>query len=418
MPTEELRVDPTGPAFLSYRSVDGSELAHSLSWALRAHGVPVWVDETDLPPGDVDARLAQALDAGLSAGVLVVTPEVGRSRVIKQIEAPRLHSLHEASDDFALAVASTLPATDDERHIDFAAPDYLLERPPGELQRLKHFDVRSFRDRLEFAVQMALWRMEKFRSSDSKTLVVDIETRNVPVAAARRSPLVVRMKPPREGRRSPEPESWEWIASFLSALPRLMDSAQPERIQVVGGGHLSLGFAIGAALPVTGAWKLVALDRLGEEWSTSRVFSSPPVMSESVTQVNPDGSTLAAFVDAVWSKGGDSGFRSLLDVTGDVKAAVVLRRESTGFMEAQEGMALVFETATRLRELAAEAGTSRLRLCLRTPFQFAILLGQLLNTLEVTLYEWDDGSGEDVYREAITVASGRGSGLFTEVAEG
>lgn len=411
-------VDPNGPAFLSYRSGDGSDLAYSLSWALRAHGVPVWVDETDLPPGDVDARLAQALGAGLSAGILLATPGVAASRVIKRVEAPRLHALHEASENFALAVASTLPSADDDQHLDFSAPDRLLERPPGELQRLKHFDVRSHQDQLEFAVQMALWRMEKFRSGESRDLVIDIETRNVPRATGRRSSLVVRMKPPPEGRRSPEPESWEWVASFLSALPRLVDCAQSEKIQVVGGGHLSLGFSIGASLPVTDPWTLVAVDREGEEWSVSRSSSSPRALSESVIQMNPNGSTLAAFVDAVWSEGDDSAFRDLLKATGDVKTAVVFRREDTGFMDAQAGSALVLQTATRLRELAAQSGTTRLGLCLRTPFQVAILLGQLLNTLEVTLYEWDDSGGGGVYVEAITVASGRGGGLYTKVAAG
>ena len=66
-------VDPLGPVFISYRQSDGTDVAVGLAWALRAAGVPVWHDQTDLPPGDTNRRLAQALASGLS--------EIGRAHV-------------------------------------------------------------------------------------------------------------------------------------------------------------------------------------------------------------------------------------------------------------------------------------------------------------------------------------------------
>ena len=63
-----------GPTFISYRQSDGLDLAIALAWSLRVAGVPVWHDQTDLPPGDTSRRLAEALDGGLSGAV---APEKG-----------------------------------------------------------------------------------------------------------------------------------------------------------------------------------------------------------------------------------------------------------------------------------------------------------------------------------------------------
>ena len=100
-------VDPRGPVFISYRQSDGREIAVALSWALRAAGVPVWHDQTDLPPGDTERRLAEAMSSGLSGAVLVVTPEIEDSGAIRDIELPRLLELEKHSE-FTLAVGSTV----------------------------------------------------------------------------------------------------------------------------------------------------------------------------------------------------------------------------------------------------------------------------------------------------------------------
>ena len=84
------RVSPRGPVFLSYRLSDGAELAIALAWALRSAGVPVWLDRSDLPPGDTERRLEEAMQSGLSGAVLLVTPDIAASNVVKDIELPHL----------------------------------------------------------------------------------------------------------------------------------------------------------------------------------------------------------------------------------------------------------------------------------------------------------------------------------------
>lgn len=100
-------VDSHGPVFLSHRRSDGGPLAHELAWELRGIGVPVWHDLTDLPPGDTRRRLEEALGGGLSGSVLIVTPEIQDSEVVREIELPWLIDLEEHSEfTFAYRVDS------------------------------------------------------------------------------------------------------------------------------------------------------------------------------------------------------------------------------------------------------------------------------------------------------------------------
>ena len=128
------RVSPRGPVFLSYRHSDGAELAVALAWALRSAGVPVWLDRSDLPPGDTERRLEEAMQSGLSGAVLLVTPDIGASSVIKDIELPHLLAL-EAEGAFTLSIASTIEA--EAGGLDYSAPDRLLSRTVPTLRGLR-----------------------------------------------------------------------------------------------------------------------------------------------------------------------------------------------------------------------------------------------------------------------------------------
>lgn len=95
-----------GPVFISYRWSDGARLAVDAARRLRAAGVPVWLDRSDLPPGDIDNRLHEALAGGLSGGVLVATSGVKTSRAVLDVEAPELLRLGE-DPAFTLVVLNT-----------------------------------------------------------------------------------------------------------------------------------------------------------------------------------------------------------------------------------------------------------------------------------------------------------------------
>lgn len=90
--------DPADPVFISDRQKDGTCVASELAWLLRAAGISIWRDRDDLPPGDTEARLKQAIAAGISGGVLVTTPDVVNSGVVKTLEAPQLLWLENSLD--------------------------------------------------------------------------------------------------------------------------------------------------------------------------------------------------------------------------------------------------------------------------------------------------------------------------------
>ena len=60
---------------------------------MRAAGVPVWHDKSDLVPGDTNLRLKEALLSGLSGAALLATPEIELSQAVRAIELPRLLEL-------------------------------------------------------------------------------------------------------------------------------------------------------------------------------------------------------------------------------------------------------------------------------------------------------------------------------------
>ena len=73
MTSDSAAPDAADPVFISYRQKDGTGVAAELAWLLRTAGIPVWRDRDDLPPGDTEARLKQAIEAGISGGVPIPT---------------------------------------------------------------------------------------------------------------------------------------------------------------------------------------------------------------------------------------------------------------------------------------------------------------------------------------------------------
>jgi len=82
--------DPTGICFLSYKRERSAE-ARLLIEALRNHGIPTWQDVSDLGSGITEAEITTVLaDPSTSSSVMLVTPEVAASDVIRKVEAPRI----------------------------------------------------------------------------------------------------------------------------------------------------------------------------------------------------------------------------------------------------------------------------------------------------------------------------------------
>ena len=222
------RVSPRGPVFLSYRHSDGAELATNLAWALRSAGVPVWHDKSDLPPGDTERRLEEAMQSGLSGAVLLVTPEIGSSNVVKDIELPQLLAL-EAEGAFTLSIASTIDK--EAGGLDYGAPDRLLSQPDPTLQRLRQDPALTPKNIADIARSHCRQRMEALRGnieSVGQFIDINLQTRITPSASGLYGDLVVRLRPPMAGDRRPHRQGLEDLQLFLGDLPHLLEIASAE----------------------------------------------------------------------------------------------------------------------------------------------------------------------------------------------
>ena len=420
------RVSPRGPVFLSYRHSDGAGLAMALAWALRAAGVPVWLDRSDLPPGDTERRLAEAMQSGLSGAVLVVTPDVGASTVIRDTELPQLLAL-EAEGAFTLSIASTIGA--EAGGLDYSAPDRLLSQTMPILKGLRQDPALTSREIADIARSHCRQRMEALREgieSAGQVIDINLQTRVTPSAIGPHGDLVVRLQPPMPGDRRPNRKGLEDLRLFLGDLPHLLEIAGARRSKVSGGAHLSVAFALGAALPTTLLGDVDVVDTAGHTWTSSDNAPAPAPSTRLLevidrsTSGTPIGDAVV-YVDLLPTRS-DPAFDRLVEARlGRIASVFHIRPVAEGNLLPDDAGAIVAEASHAIRQAATHSETSEVHLLLRCPWTVALLLGRTLNTIRVSLYEWEDGPDDGDSRVAprylpsLVVRSGAGGGPIERV---
>ena len=420
------RVSPRGPVFLSYRHSDGADLATALAWALRVAGVPVWLDRSDLPPGDTERRLEEAMQSGLSGAVLVVTPDVGASTVIRDTELPHLLAL-EGEGAFTLSIASTIEA--EAGGLDYSAPDRLLSRTVPTLRGLHQDPALTSRDIADIARSHCRQRMEALRPDiESARQVIDInlQTRIVPSAIGPYGDLVVRLRPPMPGDRRPHRQGLEDLRLFLGDLPHLLEIAGARRARVSGGAHLSAAFALGAALPTTLLGDVDVVDTAGHTWTFADNAPAPAASTRllEVTDRSPREAPVGdavVYVDLLPTRS-DPAFDRLVEAhLGRLASVFHIRPVVEGNLVPEDPGAIVAEASHAIRQAASRSETSEVHLLLRCPWTVALLLGRTLNTIRVSLYEWEDGPDDGDshvaprYLPSLVVRSGAGGSPIERV---
>ena len=426
-------VDPRGPVFVSYRQSDGLELAVATAWALRAAGVPVWHDQSDLPPGETNRRLNEALDSGLSGAVLLVTPDIKDSKVVRDIELPRLLKLA-ADEGFTFSVLSAV-----EREpgvLDYEAPDRLLRQPAGTLKRLKQDPVGTPAQRATAAQAQLRRRMEMLRpdvESAGRSLTMDVQTRIPPFATRLDADMVLRLRPPVDGDRRPNRDGLLDLSAFLADLPKSLAVAGAEQAVIRGGAHLTVAYALGAAMPTTLIGTVNVLDTAGNTWTLSGNAGTPSGQSRLLSvsessQCRASSGPVLVYLDLLHQRS-DVAFRTLATEGGDrFSGAYRILTTSSGDLASEDAAVLVGEASRLIRELAGRHRTSEVHLLLRCPWTVALLVGRAMNTMRVHLYEWEDGPddcgniGEPRYLPSLVVRSGAGGspiqGVSLPVREG
>ena len=389
------RVLPSGPVFISYRQSDGTPTAIALAWLLRAAGIPVWQDQTDLPPGDTDARLAEALHSGLSGACLVTTKDIAKSGVVHTVELPELYAL--ARDpNFSFVVANTVRKRNTK--LDYAAPDRLL-RQPDKLSSFKQYPADTREGLVEITGALLDARAARVRARQEQTgpapLWISAQTRGRPQAhPTDGADLSIGLRPAAHGR-LPDPDGLVDLQDVLPLLPRAVERAAATDVRITGRAHLSVAFALGAALPSTLLPTMTVDDGKGGIWSCGPVSTTGAAQltrleSHSMRPLKATGvrREVLAYVDLLPTPA-DAAFTRLLSEK-EFDAHEQICPTTSRLLDAATSGPLIEEIADRLRSLVQRHDHARLHLLLRCPFPVAVLLGRLCNTLRVLAYEWDD----------------------------
>jgi hypothetical protein len=420
--------DPADPIFISYRQSDGTGICAELAWLMRAGGIPVWRDRDDLPPGDTEERLRQAIGDGISGGVLITTPEVAKSDVVKRVEAPLLFASHKAHPSFALGIANAVER--DPGKIDYSAPERLLGMGEGTLSGVDQHPTH--RDGLRTVVQKMLWHRlathrEKVAQNDH-TFSLSVQTRNAAQVYDRTGgQLDIRVRPS-DHERLPSREGLIDMKDTIGFLPDAVTRAGARRIQVQGGAHLSVAFALGASLPSSRVGLMEVTDQQGNIWASDGEarFSSSPLVTIIESATNPSARkpgrpAVAAYVDLLNQRSNAAFEKYLEEHGGSLKSWIHVTNATAELLDPATAGSIAAEVAAHIRALSNENGNAEVHLLLRCPFPLAVLIGRLMNTLRGVLYEWDNSepsTGDDFrpsYAATLRVRAGAPDGVIEEV---
>lgn len=430
----ETPFNPDGRCFISYRSVDGRDLADEFQTRLRAAGLSAWRDDANLGLGKIQTRLLDALrgeglfvgesGAGLAGAILIATPRVWTSEPVRHIEAPVILQLAERYDDdgFQLAVANAVPASsggpaamkeadavyglDEEALSAYLAHDVLTV--PGRERIVRHFLERRVARRID-----AL--------APGQPLKIDVDSRQ-PLDAMERpsklyddSDLMVRLH--QEGdRRWPARAALDAFATAMAHLaPR---SAMPfdVPVQVSGSIHPTIALGLGATFSTTRPGQIIeCLHERRDQKSAWRSDAPDPAVPRTATLKPCPGGTDAGsgvlvMIVATCTTTDQSAFDQLAKNPGipgskGFKAIHRIELDRWDPIEAEEGNALARWLAEQLGVLAAQG--EPLHVAFVGPWALALLLGHHLTTTKYVSYEWDNNAeAGPVYQPCLRINPG------------
>lgn len=423
LPDSAVRGD--GPVFISYRQSDGTSQAESFENLLRAAGLVVWRDRTDLRPGTTTDRLEQALTQGLSAAVLVVTPQIAHSDIVRERELPRLLQL-DNDHAFSLCIANKVARTDSDSRCDYDAPDQLLRLTPARtLADKKQSNMLDPSGEAEIVRDLLMHRVEQRKLAirkEGRAFSIRIQSRPAPFAIdAGDDDLHIRVKSADDGRLP----SKAGLKLFQSTLPLISDAvyaAGAMTVRVSGGAHLSVALALGAALPETKIGNVEVVDVRNQLWST--VAMDDPLINELRTEAVDPGtaqslgtrSQIAIFVSLTPDPDRTAFDRLLKESVLGFSAAAVVLLAGEGRIDPREAARLSEAAAHEIKAFAASTGRADVHLAFHGPFGMAAFVGRHLNTLRTTVYEWSRNAvGEPTYEPTIVIEPGVAGGPITEV---
>ena len=401
-----MMTDVTGSMFISYRRApgrpSGEEEATLVCDALRDRGVPTWRDVQDLGPAPTEEELERTLrDDGIAGAIMLVSPEVERSTIIRAVEAPLIMNRYRRGDGFLLHIALI--------NVPYADVDGVLGRP-GALQEMRRFnmdrvandplDVDNARDIAKAVLKQRLGAIRQEGLGSPFTIRVDSRG----AGSARGHALCHDFRPYFDGKEA-APRAYQSIeialldaATALAATEKETDGAEGKRTEVSARGYaaLPLGVLVGAVYSrfiFDLGWIQSAPDGCVEEWSLKAGVEDIATRVEE-TRNDPDSEDLVLAVSV--SADIRRAVSEYLTHEGWSPRATIWLGLANGSLQqgeaitAQQGLKIARNAIGAVRDLKDKLGLPRasLHLFLAGPLGLAVLIGQHLNTFgECVVYE-------------------------------
>jgi len=402
--------DQEGRIFISYRRsptrILGDSEAQALIDALRDRGVPTWRDVDDLGPEPSEDELAQTLgDPALAGAVVLLSPEVETSPMVRVGEAPAILDRFKARDGVLLKLVLI--------GLDYGDIDRVLDCP-GAFQEASRFDIDKVKgdvlqadDARRIAKAVVVQRLEAIKDRDpGEPFTVGLFSRRTPGFEG--FALRHDVTPYFEGRvaKSGAYEAIE-IALYDSASAL---AATGHKIPIVGHGNaaLPLGVLFGAVYSpfvFDLVWQQAAPGASPEDWSlTTGIEDIDLQISVSKGDLQSEELVLGLSINAdVEREAAEYLETQSLKPRASIHVGLArgpLQRGQT--ISAKQGLKIAYAAIDAARNLNTELRLKRvnLHLFLACPLSLAVLIGQNLNTFnQCIVYEHLEGA-KPAYDEA------------------
>ena len=387
--------------FVSYRRSPARKLgdveATRLRDALRDRGLETWRDLDDLAPEPTEAELTAVLqDSAIAGAVMLISPEVAGSSVIRNVEARRI--FQRKAQDSAFLVRPVLLG------LEYAQANNVLGAPAG-FQDVNDWNLRRVPggeltdDDAKSVARDVLWHRTRALASlsGSSALAVGLFSRRV--AGVAELALRFDYSDYFTGRSCADGTFDTMQNALLDAATSIAENVPGRLIVGQGNASLPVGALFGAVFSPLAGFDLA--------WMQPLAGSDPGCWSHSVAPSGTDPSIATTYGDptsndivlaigvsanieesvADYLRATDTKFRTAMHVMpsdGPVSQGVALTPA--------DGVAIVIAAIDAARRQREDLGmtNARLHLFLACPLGMAVLLGQKLNTFgECILYEHD-----------------------------
>ena len=371
--------------------------------------------------GTTTDRLERALTQGLSGAVLIATPDIADSEIVRERELPRLLELDRA-DSFSMCIANSIPRATGSLKCDYAAPDRLLRLTPTQpLADKKQANVLRPSGQLDIIRDLVMHRVEERKpviSREGRAFTIKIQSRPAAFAIdAGAEDLHIRVQAPTSGR-LPRLKGLKLLQKTLGLVGDAVHASGAQKVEISGGAHLSVAIALGAALPSTEFNELQVVDSYDQIWNSSRPSTEnlPEIRTETLQRSDTPSAVSRVAVFITLSPDPDrEAFRSLIEGGPGFDVALALSA-GDGHIDPSSAGALSEALSAKIRDVASTFGRSEVHLAYHGPYGLGVLIGRRLNTLRTVVYEWTgELTNRDRYVPVMTLEPGAGDGPIVAV---